>query len=204
MLRDYPNSHEVPITVQFSTFFILVTFRPLIVRDDLTADLKKTQTNLRSFSDARGAKCSIQWIRIKVRRRITASIIMRIQTLVNSCLSRILGVWCPETIGNVLLWQRTCQTPVEQNIRQRLWRWTGHTLCKPVDIIVRQILTWKPEEPGEIGRPRSTRRRELDAEVTETGWNKRQSKFARKCHVWQHKAFTATLLRHQSCSLTTA
>ena len=63
-----------------------------------------------------------------------------------SCIRRILGG--PEIISNERLWQRTYQMHVEQEIRHRRWRWIGHTLPKPVDIITRQALTWNPEGKG--------------------------------------------------------
>ena len=46
----------------------------------------------------------------------------RIQTFVNSCVRRILGIWDPEITSNKRLWQRTCQMQVEQEIWQRRWR----------------------------------------------------------------------------------
>ena len=55
--------------------------------------------------------------------RTTVITIKRIQTFVNSCLRRILGVLWPEIISNERLWQCTCQMLVEQKIRQRRWRW---------------------------------------------------------------------------------
>ena len=59
---------------------------------------------------------------------------------------RILGIWWPEVIiSNELLWQRACQMPVEQEIRQRRWRRNGYTLRKPVYSITRQALTWNPD-----------------------------------------------------------
>ena len=33
----------------------------------------------------------------------------RVQTFANSCLRRIVGVWCPEIISNERLWQRSRQ-----------------------------------------------------------------------------------------------
>ena len=37
---------------------------------------------------------------------------------------------------------------VGQEIRQRLWRWIGNNLRKPVDSITRQALTWNTEGKG--------------------------------------------------------
>ncbi len=80
-------------------------------------------------------------------RKIKATI-RKIQTFINSCLCRILQIRWPDTIRNCELWQRTNQLPVEQEIRKRKWRWTGHTLRKPITSITRQALTWNPQGKG--------------------------------------------------------
>ena len=59
--------------------------------------------------------------------------------------------------------------PVEQEIRKRWWRWIGHTLRKPLESITRQALTWNPDDTRKRGRPRNTWRRDLEADVKETG-----------------------------------
>ena len=107
-------------------------------------------------------------------RTITVTITKRIQTFVNSCRRRIVGVWWPEITSNERLWQRTCQMPVEQEIRQRRWRWIGHTLRKLVDSITRQALTWNQEGKRKIGRRKNTWRRDQEADVKETGYTRRQ------------------------------
>ena len=104
-------------------------------------------------------------------RRTTVITTKRIQTVVNSYLRRILDIWWHEIISNERSRQRTCQIPVEQEIRQKRWRWIGHTLRKPVDSITRQALTtWNPEGKRKTGRPWNTWRRDLEADVKETGY----------------------------------
>ena len=98
----------------------------------------------------------------------------RIETFVNSCLWKILGIWWPEIISNERLWQRPCQMPVEQEFRPRCPRWIGHALRKPVDSIKRQALTWNPDGKRKRGRPRNTWHRDLEADVKETGYTWRQ------------------------------
>ena len=61
-------------------------------------------------------------------RNATLTTTKRIQTFVNNCLRRILGVWWPETIS-------TEHMLVKQEIQQRRWRWIGRTLRKLVDSI---------------------------------------------------------------------
>ena len=101
--------------------------------------------------------------------RITKASIKKIQTFINQCLRRILRIHWPETISNENLWARTQQTPVEEDIRQRRWRWLGHTLRKPPSSISRQALNWNPQGQRKRGRPRNTWRRELEKDIKRTG-----------------------------------
>ena len=75
---------------------------------------------------------------------------------------------CPLTLFENL-WARTQQTPVEEDIRQRRWRWLGHTLRKPPSSISRQALNWNPQGQRKRGRPRNTWRRELEKDIKRTG-----------------------------------
>lgn len=51
----------------------------------------------------------------------TKASMKKIQSFINQCLSRILRIHWPETISNENLWARTQQTPVEEDIRQRIF-----------------------------------------------------------------------------------
>ena len=101
--------------------------------------------------------------------RITAAISKKLQAFINTCLRAILRIRWPNVITNEDLWQRTQQEPVEELIRQRRWRWIGHTLRKPTSSIVRQALTWNPQGKRKRGRPKMTWRRELEADTKMSG-----------------------------------
>ena len=75
-------------------------------------------------------------------RTTKASSMKKIQTFINQCLRRILGIHWPETISTENLWARVQQTPVEEDIRRRRWRLLGHTLRKPPSSTGRQALNW--------------------------------------------------------------
>ena len=96
--------------------------------------------------------------------------------LLNQCLRRILRIHWPETISNENLWARTRQTPVEEDIRRRRWRWLSHTLPKPPSSIGRQALKWNPQGQRKRGRPWNTCtwRREPKKDIKRTGhtWKK--------------------------------
>ena len=93
----------------------------------------------------------------------------KIQTFINLCLRRILKIRWQHTISNKVLWHRTKQKPAEIEIRQRRWRWIGHTLQKPPTSTTRLVLKWNPQGRRNRGRPRNTWRRDLEADIKQTG-----------------------------------
>jgi hypothetical protein len=105
--------------------------------------------------------------------RTTKATTKKVQTFVNSCLRKILGIKWPEIISNKDLLQQTQQLPIEDEIRRRKRGWIGHTLRKPATNITRQALKWNPQGKRKRGRPRNTWRRDLAAEIKMMGktWN---------------------------------
>lgn len=101
--------------------------------------------------------------------RTTATIMKKIQVFINTCLRKIIKIRWPDKISNVELRQRTKQQPVDQDILHRRWRWIGHILRKPTSNITKQALTWNPQGKRKRGRPRNTWRRDLEADVKQTG-----------------------------------
>ena len=103
--------------------------------------------------------------------RMNKTTTRKIQVFINGCLRQILGIHWPETISNADLWRRTGEEDVEREIAGRKWRWIGHTLRKPPDNITKQSLRWNPQGRRGRGRPRSTWRREVEAEMKKIGYN---------------------------------
>ncbi|VDP49145.1 unnamed protein product [Schistosoma mattheei] len=97
--------------------------------------------------------------------RTTTTIIKNAQVFINSCLRKILNIHWPDTISNILLWERTNQFPAEYEIKKRRWKWIGHTLCKSSNCITRQALTWNREGKWKGGRPKNTLRRIIEADM---------------------------------------
>ncbi|VDO50251.1 unnamed protein product [Schistosoma margrebowiei] len=97
--------------------------------------------------------------------RTTTTTIKKVQVFINSCLRKILNIHWPDTISNSLLWERTNQLPVEEEIRKRRWKWIGHTLRKSSNYITRQTLTWNPEGKRKRGRPKNTLHRIIEADM---------------------------------------
>ena len=101
--------------------------------------------------------------------RTTSNTNKKLQTFINTCLRRILKIRWPETIRNEELWERTRQRPVDIEIKQRRWRWIGHTLRKSPTNTTRQALKWNPQGKRKRGRPRNSWRRDLESEVINMG-----------------------------------
>ena len=84
---------------------------------------------------------------------------------INSCLSQILRIRWPQRISNQDLWQRTSQRPIMDDIKQRKWRWIGHTLRRPG----KHCKTSPGLEPSQgklwRGRPTMTWHRNLEVEL---------------------------------------
>ena len=88
---------------------------------------------------------------------------------VNQCLRKLLGIQWMDKVSNKDLWERTSQVQLEIEILKRRWGWLGHTLRKPNINITRQALTWNPQGKRKRGRPKNTWRRDLEADITQTG-----------------------------------
>ncbi|VDO92541.1 unnamed protein product [Schistosoma margrebowiei] len=102
--------------------------------------------------------------------RTTEAIIQKIQVFINSCLRKILRIRWPDTISNNVLWERTNQIPMEEEIRKR-WNWIGHTLRKAHNCVTRQALTWNPQGQRRRGRPKNTLRREMEIDMRKMSKN---------------------------------
>ena len=111
--------------------------------------------------------------------RTTKELIHKLQTFVNKCLRRILGIWWPNKISNKDLWDRCNETPIVEQLKWRKWGWIGHTLRKPANNITRQALRWNPQGKRRRGRPRNSWRRDLTTDMEKAGF------------TWQELAKTA-------------
>ena len=99
--------------------------------------------------------------------------IAKLQTYVNKCLRRIHKIFWPNIISNEELLQISNLAAIRHIIKQRKWRWLGHTLRKNQNDITRQALRWNPQGRRRPGRPRNTWRRELEKEIKDMSltWN---------------------------------
>ena len=69
----------------------------------------------------------------------------KLQVFTNKCLRQILKIHWPEKITNKELWQRSRQKSVEVDIKERKWKWMGHTWRKGPTNLTYQALEWNPQ-----------------------------------------------------------
>lgn len=115
---------------------------------------------------------------------VTNAITTRIQTFINRCLRRILGIWWPRTISNEQLWRITEQNTIEKDILKRKYGWIGHTLRKPSSEIAHAAYEWNPQGSRTSGRPKTTWRRTVQKETTKS-FNELRS-LARRRDAWKN------------------
>ena len=96
---------------------------------------------------------------------MTEKLRSRLQCFVNKCLRKVMRIFWPDWITNRELWSETNQTPIDLQIRQRKWKWIGHTLRKEQCSITRQALRWNPAGRRNRGRPKMTWRRTVEEEM---------------------------------------
>ena len=106
--------------------------------------------------------------------RMNNTTLKRIQTFVNQCLRKILEIQWMDKVSNKDLWERTNQVQIEIEILKRRWGLLVHTLRKPNTNVTRQALTWNPQGKRKRGRPKNTWRRDLEADITQTGLSWKQ------------------------------
>ena len=159
---------ETPIMLEGETLEEVKDFRYLgsIVdtHGGTEADVKKRISKARvAFNLLRNV-----W-KSKVIGELNKTTLIRIQTFVNHCLRRILRIHWMDRVSNKVLWDRTHLAQIEIEILKRRWGWLGHTLRKPRTNITRQVLTWNPQGKRKRGRPKNTWRRDLEADIKQTG-----------------------------------
>jgi hypothetical protein len=77
--------------------------------------------------------------------KVTSSIMQKLQSFINRCLRRILNVRWPDVIINTMLWETTGEKPLELRIKNRKWKWIGHTIRKDENAVERIALDWNPQ-----------------------------------------------------------
>uniref|UniRef100_A0A0L8I791 Uncharacterized protein n=1 Tax=Octopus bimaculoides TaxID=37653 RepID=A0A0L8I791_OCTBM len=91
-----------------------------------------------------------------------------------------------DRVPNTNRWERANQEPIHVQIRQRKWRWMGHTLRKEPSNVIRQAPDWNPQWKRKRGRPKQTWKRSILVELRTTGltWEA-PKKHANDCNTWK-------------------
>jgi hypothetical protein len=80
----------------------------------------------------------------------------RIQHCFTTRLRKVFKIFWPNTISDDELWSLAHETPLEQQIKCRKWKWIGHTLRKGPTAIENQALNCNHQGQRRKGRPRMT------------------------------------------------
>jgi hypothetical protein len=89
--------------------------------------------------------------------------------LPTSCKFSLIAVCEPDIISNKNLWHVTNQQPIGNQIKEREWRWIGHTLRKTEGAIERAALEWNPQGARRRDRPRKTWKKTVEEEAVVMG-----------------------------------
>ena len=109
--------------------------------------------------------------------RVVKGDMAKIDAFHNGCLRKICGIFWPNKIFNVELHKKTgCNSAVLEIKRRRL-RWLEHVLRMPKESIPKVALRWTPPGRRKPGRPKTTWRKTVMAELQDMGlsWGEAQS-----------------------------
>ena len=101
--------------------------------------------------------------------RMTDSDLSKLSSFHTKSLRRILGIFWPNKIANLNLLQKCNIDHMPDIILKRRWRWIGHLLRREEGCVSKIALHWTPEGKRRRGRPRTTWRRTVEAELRDWG-----------------------------------
>lgn len=104
----------------------------------------------------------------------------KINAFHNGCLRRICRIFWPNKISNKELYKKTKSQSVILEIKRRRIRWLGHVLRMGLDRIPKTALRWTPPGKRRRGRPKTTWRRTVMAELSEMGLSWGEAQYAAK------------------------
>ena len=181
------HTHATPIKIgdefaeDVSTFTYLgsVIAKSGGAEEDVEARIKKAQTAFSMLNTVWRSQIIRRKTKLKIFNSNVKSVLLygcetwlmteklraRLQTFVNKCLRKVLRIFWPDWITNRDLWSTTNQVPIDEEIRQRKWRWLSHTMRKDHHSITRQSLRWNPAGRRSRGRPKKTWRRTVEEEM---------------------------------------
>uniref|UniRef100_A0A183JX89 Reverse transcriptase n=1 Tax=Schistosoma curassoni TaxID=6186 RepID=A0A183JX89_9TREM len=100
-----------------------------------------------------------------------------------NCLLTVVYAKYFRSVGQTLSTTTYCrreQTRAEEEMRNKCWKWIGHTLRKVPNCVTRQALTWNRQGQRKRGRPKNTLRREMEIDMRKM--NNSWTELERKAH----------------------
>ena len=95
----------------------------------------------------------------------------------NTCLRRISKIFWPNKISNNDLYRKTGCQNIEIEIQIKRLNWIGHVLRMETSRSAKKCLRWNPPGKRKRGRPKTTWRRSVEAELKDMGltWGEAES-----------------------------
>ena len=130
--------------------------------------------------------------------RVTKTDMRSLSSFHHNCLRRICKIFWPNRISNDHLLETTKSMCILKEIQQRRFRWLGHVLRMPVSNITRTALRWTPQGKRPRGRPKTTWRRTIEAELKELDmtWGEAETK-AKDRSGWRNLVATLCSTRSE-------
>ena len=122
----------------------------------------------------------------------------KVNTFHTKCLRRVMKIFWPLIITNEVLLQKCGSLPMSQTIMKRRWTWIGHVLRQDEESLAKTALYWTPEGKRRRGRPKTTWRRTVEAEMRNGGktWGQ-LSRLAEDRSEWRNFVAALCARRHE-------
>ena len=96
---------------------------------------------------------------------------LQIKVFQNNCLRRIQGIFWPEKVRNEDLLKRCNCHSIAEELKKRRFRWLGHVLRMTNERLPKVAMRWTPPGKRKPGRPRTTWRRTVLAEMQDLSYS---------------------------------
>ena len=94
----------------------------------------------------------------------------KLDTFQSKCLRRILQIKWQDHVSNEDVMKRANVKEISRVVKERRWKFIGHTLRKEQGNDCVTAMTWAPEGKRKRGRPRETWRKTVEKERKNVGW----------------------------------
>ena len=102
--------------------------------------------------------------------RIIQSDMKKIESFYHGCLRKICKIFWPNKISNRNLLKKTNCKNISMEIKEKPLRWLGHVFRMDHQRLPKVALRWTPPGRRKPGRPKTTWRRTIEAELKQGGF----------------------------------